>query len=158
MTSFDLHPLPRCPFKDPLSKYSHILRSLGGGNQDFNPGIWRKTSVQPTRLHGELGFVQTHWSQHFLNSGLPSKNATLPSGDRSGGRRRIYLTLARGSRPCSCVFSSSALPSQECVLESAGDPGKDRDGGKSWGEGSSHSSWHRGVSLPVVIVPSRDFT
>ena len=104
VTSFDLHPLPRRPFKDPLSKYSHILRSLGGGNQDFNPGIWRKTSVQPTRLHGELGFVQTHWSQHFLNSGLPSKNATLPSGDRSGGRRRIYLTLARGSRNRARVF------------------------------------------------------
>ena len=45
----------------------------------------------------------------------------------------------RKQKPCSRVFSSSARPSQEHVLESPGGPEKERHGGKSWGEGRSHS-------------------
>ena len=45
----------------------------------------------------------------------------------------------RKPKPCSRVFSSFACPSRERVLESPGGPGKERDGGKCWGQGRSHS-------------------
>lgn len=66
--------------------------------------------------------------------------------------------LAKGSRNRACVFfffffRSSALPSQEHVLESVGVPRKERDRGDSWGEGRSHLSRLGRASLPVVMVP-----
>lgn len=72
-----------------------------------------------------------------------------------GPEKNLLSACQRKPEPCSLCFSSSALPPKSVLGVCRGSQGKDRGGGKAGGEGSSHSSWHRGASLPVVVPAKR---